>query len=202
MKTSFANLKLKYIVLLLFLFYASQIFAVTCGDVNSSGGINIVDALLIAQYYVGLDPVDFDQAAADVNGDAKINIVDALQVAQYYVGLITSLSGCITVVDPAEALVVLFVIDGMQPITAATAAANGAENLKMVIEQGVTVEEAYCVSPASSLELPDGSKPWGGSSAPNVAIHTGCHLFESKDMDDIFLAAQDDAIKSVFVGGD
>jgi len=79
---------------LLILFCTSQISAATCGDVNSKDGITIVDALLIAQFYVGLDPADFDEAAADVNADSKINIVDALLIAQYYVGLITELPGC------------------------------------------------------------------------------------------------------------
>jgi hypothetical protein len=59
------------------------------GDVNMDNKIDIVDALLIAQYYVGLDPDNFkDPVAADVNNDGKINIVDALLVAQYYVGMI------------------------------------------------------------------------------------------------------------------
>ena len=61
---------------------------VTPGDVNSDGAVDIIDALLIAQYYVGLKPRDFDAAAADVNCDAKIDIIDALLVAQYYVNLI------------------------------------------------------------------------------------------------------------------
>ncbi|MBN2444992.1 MAG: hypothetical protein JXJ04_26795 [Spirochaetales bacterium] len=64
------------------------------GDVNSSGTIDIVDALLMAQYYVGLNPADFDLTAADVNCDSSIDIVDALLVAQYYVGLITAFPGC------------------------------------------------------------------------------------------------------------
>jgi endoglucanase len=59
------------------------------GDVNTDGTVDIVDALLIAQYYVGLDPSNFNQDAADVNCDGSIDIVDALLVAQYYVGLIT-----------------------------------------------------------------------------------------------------------------
>jgi pectate lyase len=81
-------------VLVLLLFCISKIYAAPCGDVNTSGGIDIVDALLIAQYYVGLNPTNFDQSAADVNGDGSINIVDALLLAQYYVGLIASLPGC------------------------------------------------------------------------------------------------------------
>jgi len=63
-----------------------------CGDVNDDAKVNIVDALLISQYYVGLNPDPFYAVVADVNGDGKINIVDALLVAQYYVGLIVSLS--------------------------------------------------------------------------------------------------------------
>ncbi len=57
------------------------------GDVNSSGSIDIVDALLIAQYYVGLAPQGFNAANADVTRDGSIDIVDALRIAQCYVGL-------------------------------------------------------------------------------------------------------------------
>ena len=57
------------------------------GDVNNDGSINIVDALMIAQYYVGLNPAGFISANADVNCSGNIDIVDALMVAQYYVGL-------------------------------------------------------------------------------------------------------------------
>jgi DUF1680 family protein len=63
----------------------------TIGDVNGSGTIDIVDALLIAQYYVGLNPAGFVVANADVNCTSTIDIVDALLVAQYYVGLINEL---------------------------------------------------------------------------------------------------------------
>jgi pectate lyase C len=58
------------------------------GDVNGDGQVNIVDALLIAQYYVGLNPSGFNYAYADTNCDNTVTIVDALLVAQYSVGLI------------------------------------------------------------------------------------------------------------------
>ena len=57
------------------------------GDVNSDGKVNIVDALMIAQYYVGMQLTGFAIEYADVNWDAKVNIVDALIVAQWYVGM-------------------------------------------------------------------------------------------------------------------
>jgi hypothetical protein len=63
---------------------------VSLGDVNGSGTVDIVDALLIAQYYVGLNPSGFVASNADVNCSSTIDIVDALLVAQYYVGLIAS----------------------------------------------------------------------------------------------------------------
>jgi len=66
---------------------AGQVPAV--GDVNADTNINIVDALLIAQYYVGFNPSPFYESAADVSYDNVINIVDALLVAQYYVGIIS-----------------------------------------------------------------------------------------------------------------
>jgi hypothetical protein len=62
------------------------------GDTNGNGTVDIVDALMIAQYYVGLNPSGFVVANADVNCSGTIDIVDALLVAQYYVGLITSFS--------------------------------------------------------------------------------------------------------------
>ncbi|MBN2736515.1 MAG: family 43 glycosylhydrolase [Spirochaetales bacterium] len=60
------------------------------GDVDGNNVVNIVDSLLIAQYYVGLNPQNFNAAEADVNCSGKIDIVDALLIAQQYVGLITS----------------------------------------------------------------------------------------------------------------
>jgi hypothetical protein len=59
------------------------------GDVNNDGNINIVDALLVAQFYVGLNPSNFDQSRADTNCSGGIDIVDALLIAQYSVGLIS-----------------------------------------------------------------------------------------------------------------
>ena len=94
--------KFECMVLLLLIFCISHLLAEPCGDVNSDGSINIVDALLIAQYYVGLNPSDFDQNASDVNADSSINIVDALLIAQYYVGLITELPGCEQTPDPTD----------------------------------------------------------------------------------------------------
>lgn len=86
------NKKIKFTFLLLFLLHFSLfIFAQTSnllGDVNQDGIVDILDALLIAQEYVGLDPPDFSPAHADVDRNGTIDIVDALQVAQYYVGLI------------------------------------------------------------------------------------------------------------------
>ncbi len=60
------------------------------GDVNGDAQVTIVDALLVAQYYVGLNPANFNSANADVTKNGTIDIVDALRIAQYYVGLITS----------------------------------------------------------------------------------------------------------------
>lgn len=66
---------------------------VLAGDANGSGTVDIVDALMVAQYYVGITPANFVLANADTNCDGTPDIVDALRIAQYYVGLLTSL-GC------------------------------------------------------------------------------------------------------------
>jgi lysophospholipase L1-like esterase len=92
--------KTLYIVMLLLLICMGHAFAAPCGDVDSNGNVDIIDALLIARQYVGMNPSIFDATVADVNADGSVNIVDALRVAQYYVGLITELS-CATTVTPA-----------------------------------------------------------------------------------------------------
>ncbi|MBN2738608.1 MAG: family 16 glycosylhydrolase [Spirochaetales bacterium] len=63
------------------------------GDANRDGRVNIVDALLVAQFYIGLMPSGFIQEAVDVDYNCSINIVDALLIAQYYVGLIKEFPG-------------------------------------------------------------------------------------------------------------
>ncbi|MBN2442417.1 MAG: hypothetical protein JXJ04_13770, partial [Spirochaetales bacterium] len=60
------------------------------GDTNGDGVIDIVDALLSAQYYVDLDPANFIPANGDTNCDGTLDIIDALLIAQYYVELILS----------------------------------------------------------------------------------------------------------------
>jgi hypothetical protein len=96
--------------------------------------------------------------------------------------------------------VLLFIIDGLQSDAAKVAMAHGAVNMKYFFDNGVWVEEAYCSSPSERLYLPDSSMPWGTAAPPNVAMHTGTHVFESRQMDDIFLAARRAGIKSVFSG--
>ena len=66
----------------------------------------------------------------------------------------------------AKRTLLLFVIDGLQRDAAEAAIKNGAKNLKYLHDNGVWVEEAYCVSPSPYLRLPDGSLPWGASSPP------------------------------------
>ncbi|MBN2735540.1 MAG: DUF5110 domain-containing protein [Spirochaetales bacterium] len=60
------------------------------GDVNHDKSVNIVDALLTAQHYVGLNPQGYFPEQADVDCNGTINIVDALLTAQFYVKLIDS----------------------------------------------------------------------------------------------------------------
>ena len=70
----------------------SEIFLLL-GDVNSDSIINIIDALMVARFYVGLEPPGFQILTADVNRDGIISILDALLIARYYVGLITEFPG-------------------------------------------------------------------------------------------------------------
>jgi len=80
----------------LFSFCWFSVSAQSLGDVNGSGVIDIIDGLLIAQYYVGLNPANFISSVADVDCSGGIDIIDALLVAQYYVGLISEFPCSVT----------------------------------------------------------------------------------------------------------
>lgn len=97
--------------------------------------------------------------------------------------------------------VVLFFIDGLQPVSAKLMAANGATNLKFMFDSGVVAEKSYSPYPKEGYTLENGAAPWGNTSPGNVACHNGCHIFETKNVDDIFLAGREKGIKSVYAGG-
>jgi hypothetical protein len=83
-------MKIKYFYLIVIIIFLSQfISAATLGDVNEDDQITIVDALLVAQYYVGLLGDEINESNSDVDGDGDIDILDALLIAQYYVNIIT-----------------------------------------------------------------------------------------------------------------
>lgn len=59
-----------------------------CGDANGDGSVDIVDALAIAKYGIGLPPgMPFNADVADVNDDGLVDIRDALDVARTGIGL-------------------------------------------------------------------------------------------------------------------
>jgi len=71
---------------------------VPCGDVNGDGVVNIGDALVVAQFDVGLRQCGvapfIHPEVCDVNGDGACNIGDALRMAQCDVGLISCAFTC------------------------------------------------------------------------------------------------------------
>src|SRR2546427_7936147 len=68
---------------------ATTVAAVPCGDVNGDGVVDIGDALVVAQFDVGLRLCGqlAHPEACDVNGDGACNIGDALRIAQCAVGI-------------------------------------------------------------------------------------------------------------------
>ncbi len=67
------------------------------GDANNNGTVDIIDALVVAQYYVGLNP-SITLALADANCDGSVTITDALRIAQFYVGLAQGIAPCTTAI--------------------------------------------------------------------------------------------------------
>src|SRR2546428_9793797 len=69
-----------------------------CGDVSGDRLVNIGDALLVAQFDVGLRQCGLrpfsHPVVCDVNGDGACNIGDALRIAQCDVGLVSCAFAC------------------------------------------------------------------------------------------------------------
>jgi len=74
----------------------TTIAAAKCGDVNGDGVVNIGDALVVAQFDVGVRQCSqlTHPEACDVNGDGACNIGDALRMAQCDVGAIPCAFTC------------------------------------------------------------------------------------------------------------
>ena len=75
---------------------AATVAAVPCGDVNGDGIVDVGDALVVAQFDVGLRQCSqlTQPEACDVNGDGACNIGDSLRIAQCDVGLINCAFTC------------------------------------------------------------------------------------------------------------
>lgn len=94
--TLFSKVKTAFLTCALILVAMPMSFAATLGDANVDGTINIVDALVVAQYYVGDHTVQIDLTAGDVNCSGRLEITDALIIAQFSVGLITRFPCAVT----------------------------------------------------------------------------------------------------------
>jgi dienelactone hydrolase len=88
-------------ILLLPVFLTAQTSSCSLmGDANGTGTVDIVDALVVAQAYVGLDPTNYNAECADTDCSGSVDIVDALLIAQLYVGLISSFPCQVTTPAP------------------------------------------------------------------------------------------------------
>jgi len=83
---------IKYIYIIFFLVCTQiLIFGQNYGDVNGDSFVDIVDALIVAQYYTGLDPFGYIPGSADVDKNGVIDIIDALLIGRYYEGILNEL---------------------------------------------------------------------------------------------------------------
>ena len=66
--------------------------AITAGDLNGDGTVNVADAIILLRSIVGLATLEFPQLlAADVNLDGMVDVADAVVILRYIVGLVSSL---------------------------------------------------------------------------------------------------------------
>ena len=81
MKRSIKRTVVSLFLILYFLFFIHTVFAQEPGDVNGSGVINQLDALLIKDYLLKISKLTGDaQARADSNQDGTINVADIVWI--------------------------------------------------------------------------------------------------------------------------
>lgn len=90
---------------------AAQSVGSVLGNVNGDGAINIIDALLTAQYAAGISVASYNSQLADVDGNRAVTIIDALLIAQYTTGLITQFPALKHPVEAQFAVIRLPIID-------------------------------------------------------------------------------------------
>lgn len=74
----------------------------TKGDVDGDGVVDLADAVLVINHYVGKPVNKFVTGAADVDGDGVIDLADAVRIVNFYVGKVQSLAPSINIdgLDP------------------------------------------------------------------------------------------------------
>jgi hypothetical protein len=70
---------------------ASALVTTAVGDANADGTVNIVDALVIAQYLNGTPPVSFDVDAADADCNGQVDMDDANLISEFVAGTLPDL---------------------------------------------------------------------------------------------------------------
>jgi len=70
----------------------SSVIAVSKGDVDNNGTVDVIDARLCLQIATGVIPGTLEQrAAADVDGDGDVDMSDAQILAEYIIGIRSAL---------------------------------------------------------------------------------------------------------------
>lgn len=62
------------------------------GDVDGDGVVDLADAVLVINHYVGKPVNKFVAKAADVDGDGVVDLADAVRIINFYVGKVQSLA--------------------------------------------------------------------------------------------------------------
>ncbi len=117
----------------------------TCGDVNGDGIVNIGDALVVAEFDVGLRQCSqlIHPEACDVNGDGACNIDDALRIAQCDVGLISCAFTCGPFRCPSTTSTTTTTSTTRPPATTTTTRPSGAIRTVFLILMENTAEQYY-----------------------------------------------------------
>ena len=79
----------------------SDASAASCGDCNGDGELSVIDALVSAQYSLGMNVIDaVDLEACNLVSDGQVDIMDTLMLAQHAAGIEATPNG--TVAAPCD----------------------------------------------------------------------------------------------------
>jgi hypothetical protein len=153
------------------------------GDVEQTGELGIVDAVLIQRHLAELEPEPFDPTIADLERDSDVSIVDAVMLQQYLADLRTPGSTDIATVDAPATVTV-----GDSVSVSVTVTNSGGLGILQNVEHRLAAEtglsDGYTTVGVDTVDLGPGDRTELTATINTTGLAPGTYRYEVVTDDD------------------